>query len=69
MLDAVVKPSMLGVPYLPREPDLAEGFGAEFGRVNFGSSIVPVKRKLGGDAAAGDVAACKIDGRIRRFSV
>ena len=31
--------------------------------------MVPVKRKLGGDAAAGDVAAWKIDGRMRRFSV
>jgi len=27
------------------------------GRTSFGASIVPLKRKLGGDAEAGDVAA------------
>jgi hypothetical protein len=54
--------------YLSRMPDLDAGLGAEVGRTNFGFSIVPVRRKLGGDAAAGDVAAWKIDGRMRRSS-
>ena len=55
--------------YLTRLADLAEGLGSETGMANLGFSIVPVKRKTGGVAAAGDVAACKIDGRMRRFSV
>ena len=54
--------------YRTRLPDLAEVLGGEVGRASLGFSIVPVKRKTGGVAAAGDVAACKIDGRMRKFS-
>ena len=49
--------------YLPRVPDRAEGLDCEdAGGANFGSSMVPVKRKIGGD-----VASSKIDGRMRRL--
>jgi hypothetical protein len=42
--------------------------GTAVGKTSFGVSIVPLKRKPGGDAEAGAVAAWKIEGRTRMFS-
>jgi hypothetical protein len=52
-----------------RDLDRASGLGTLDGRTNFGISIVPPRRKLGGEAEEGAVAAWKIEGRTRMFSV
>lgn len=63
-----IRPTIRAPHHLYRELDLAAGLGTLDGRTSFGISIVPLKRKLGGDAEAGTVAAWKIEGRTRMLN-
>ncbi len=54
--------------YFYREVRRGAGWVAADAGANFGFSIVPLSRKLGDAADAGDVAAWKIDGRMRMSS-